>query len=802
MENIVQFIFRYGESGLIRWCKTYPDLVSEDLALALKEHGDRTFGEKDYKIAKHFYYQSSVIWRVLGQPDQEIRILISYLDCLFLLTNDSWYYKVLARKAREKLRESRTSKYFDSAFCLATLEAECWWFEGSEVQTENIDTYIKVLNRMPRLPEVKAVRSRAWFERFISLSAAIASVFRDLESSGTATAHLRSKMKSLAQKIKVHTHDGFEYKLRPSNTRKTVFALAHLLARFGDDNFAHYLLSQEARRSMSLGDTEGIMQSLAIRYIIALKSTSLPAKRIADLREDFLSALKTIRNSFRSRAGRIYNTGERQFCLGDPLRELIENVTNESEIFSLNEFAKAQALLERTKGLYTSAPGKSEHQIYELEQQLLCTEASTNIEDALLLSKNDLALWQGNQPAENMRMLERLYAQTNSGFTDTLDTYSVSELQKYLEEGDLLIELVIPYDPMYPNHAVCFIVIDHQRVILINPEKELKAINGDYKGMIGFMQPEKKQRLDVSPLNNLIFQTRSAILTKSMDEKNNLLAKLSRLILQSIESAGFVPEEYRCWHIIPSGVFHYVPFAALTDNNGKFLIERVALTVTPSAAIWAHLAGKQRKKPTRAIAYGNPSIMNEDLSSLKNAKKEVEKIKTIFSSVEWEVNIDTDATEEHFKKNAPGNDIVHIASHGLFSVENAIDSSGIILSSSSNYDGLLRADEIYQMDLSNVQIFILSICNGSVYRFGPGDEPFGIVPALISAGVGNIVGTLWPLEDAIGRQMMVDFYKALRQVGPAQALKKAACLMIEAKANIGQWASFSLCGSGRGWDNL
>ena len=796
-ENIIRFIFRYGERGLLDWCNANPQMISEDLALTLEEYGDWAAKQKDIKSAKHFFYQSSIIWRMLGQPDKEIEKKIRYLDCDFQLTNNSYYYKILAKNARELLTKARESKYLDSAFCLATLEAECWWFAGLDSKIKEIDTWLKVINRMPRLAEVKELKSRGWFERFISLSATIADRYNTSKIDEAKVANFTSKMKALVEKIKVHTYDGFQFNILPADTHKIVFSLARLLAHFGNDDFANYFLSQEAHRSQSLSDTEGAFESLGLRYALAINSVNLSSKRKEDVKEDLFASLEILRRSYRSRAGRIYNAGMMEFSLGESLRELIQKENNIEEVFFLSESMKSQTLLERVKGYYMIPPPGIAARIYQLEQQLLYSKTNL-IPDVTLLSKNELALWDSDSEV-NIQALEQLYAESNTGYTDIKQNLSIADLQQSLQDGELIIDLIVPFESMYPARSVSLLAIDNQRAMMITPEKYLNEINKKYKGPIGFVGIEGENRLDLSPLIELILSTRTAIKTKSEQNVNVYLTQLGKLLLQPLESAGFVPENYHCWHFIPSRAFHSVPFAALKDAKGRFLIERVAVTVSPSAAIWAHMSIKQTYKPTRAIAFGNPKITKSDLPSLKNAKKEVERIKNIFSTVEWDVKTDVDATEEYFRKNAPGQDIIHIASHGLFSVENAIDSHSILLSTTPNHDGLLRADEIYNLDLSAAQIVVLSICNGSLYRFGPGDEPFGIIPALIAAGTANIIGTLWPLEDAVGRQMMVDFYRALCKTNPAQALRKAACYLIEADADVSQWASFTLCGAGRGW---
>ena len=94
------------------------------------------------------------------------------------------------------------------------------------------------------------------------------------------------------------------------------------------------------------------------------------------------------------------------------------------------------------------------------------------------------------------------------------------------------------------------------------------------------------------------------------------------------------------------------------------------------------------------------------------------------------------------------------------------------------------------MDFRSAQLVVLSICNGGIYRFGPGDEPYGMISALLTAGARNLVGTLWRIEDIKGRRFMVDFYVHLLECGPAEALRRTACKLIQSEVSLRDWAAF------------
>ena len=101
------------------------------------------------------------------------------------------------------------------------------------------------------------------------------------------------------------------------------------------------------------------------------------------------------------------------------------------------------------------------------------------------------------------------------------------------------------------------------------------------------------------------------------------------------------------------------------------------------------------------------------------------------------------------------------------------------------------------MDLRSTRLFVLSICDGGLYRVGPGDEPYGLIPALLTAGVENVLGTLWPLNDKVIRDFIPQFYKPLLEFGPAEALRQASNQFIQDRKLLRAWAGWVLVGPGR-----
>jgi len=159
--------------------------------------------------------------------------------------------------------------------------------------------------------------------------------------------------------------------------------------------------------------------------------------------------------------------------------------------------------------------------------------------------------------------------------------------------------------------------------------------------------------------------------------------------------------------------------------------------------------------------------------------------------------VDTSLEVLALRQQVAGKSIVHFATHGEFPMQDALDFHQLLLAAGDGNDGRVRAEELRVMDFHSASQVVLSICNGGIYRFGPGDEPYGLSSALLTAGAHDLVGTLWSIEDWAGRQFVVQFYSNVLRCGPADALRLAAKKYLQEGWDLRLWAAFVSMGTGR-----
>ena len=180
--------------------------------------------------------------------------------------------------------------------------------------------------------------------------------------------------------------------------------------------------------------------------------------------------------------------------------------------------------------------------------------------------------------------------------------------------------------------------------------------------------------------------------------------------------------------------------------------------------------------------------------------------------------------EESFKTMSGSNiSILHIATHGFYiqegdaekvkimqqpqwmqntsMIDKALRRSGLMLAGGnkawkSGYgiegieDGVLTAQEISNMNLSSVDLLVLSACEtglGDVANEGV----FGLQWAFKSAGVGTIIMSLWEVDDNATALMMKIFYQELTKgKSKREAFEKAKNVVKETYVKPSQWAAF------------
>jgi CHAT domain-containing protein len=76
-------------------------------------------------------------------------------------------------------------------------------------------------------------------------------------------------------------------------------------------------------------------------------------------------------------------------------------------------------------------------------------------------------------------------------------------------------------------------------------------------------------------------------------------------------------------------------------------------------------------------------------------------------------------------------------------------------------DGVLTAEEVSNIDLSNTKLVVMSACQSGLGAIKGNEGVYGLKRAFRLAGVENIIVSLWPVPDKETMELMDLFYKEL-----------------------------------------
>jgi len=315
--------------------------------------------------------------------------------------------------------------------------------------------------------------------------------------------------------------------------------------------------------------------------------------------------------------------------------------------------------------------------------------------------------------------------------------------------------------------------------------------------------------------------------------------------------------------ISPDGELNLIPFEALVDEQGRFMVERYSITylTTGRDLLRMQVTRESKSKPVVVAAplYGEPettqvagaarprlnaasvterrrnTIAAEDLSGvyfapLSGTAQEARAIQSLFP--EAQVLTGTQATKNALQKLiAP--QILHIATHGFFlqdanaessrksngpgansgrltalKIEEPLLRSGLALAGAnlnqggSGREGILTALEASNLNLWGTKLVTLSACETGVGEVRNGEGVYGLRRAFFLAGTETLVMSLWPVSDRVTQEMMTSYYKGLKRgQGRGEALRQAELAMLKRKdrQHPFYWASFIQSGE---WADL
>ncbi|HIK18850.1 MAG TPA: CHAT domain-containing protein [Leptolyngbyaceae cyanobacterium M33_DOE_097] len=301
---------------------------------------------------------------------------------------------------------------------------------------------------------------------------------------------------------------------------------------------------------------------------------------------------------------------------------------------------------------------------------------------------------------------------------------------------------------------------------------------------------------------------RSGAISSSTSQSTNIrlnqfgayqLRTLHQLLIEPI--ADLLPKNPNDRIIfIPQNELLLVPFPALLNEKGTYLVEQHTLLTAPSIQVLSFTDQNQqqlnRTSNRTALVVGNPTLpklLEGRLIPLPAAEQEA---RTIAQLLKTTPMIGAAANKSAVINQMPQARFIHLATHGLLTPNNGNAPGAIVLAPNSPdqvNDGLLTPSEILSMKLK-AELVVLSACDtaqGDVTS----DGIVGLSRSLIAAGVPSVIVSLWAVPDAPTAELMTAFYLNFQKnPDKAQALRQAMLTTMEKHPEPRDWAAFTLIG--------
>ena len=278
--------------------------------------------------------------------------------------------------------------------------------------------------------------------------------------------------------------------------------------------------------------------------------------------------------------------------------------------------------------------------------------------------------------------------------------------------------------------------------------------------------------------------------------------------------------------LIPDGRLRDIEWAALPTETDRYLVEH-----GPAIRVLLSERDVLRTSPAHPnidaiLSVGGVDYTGWDaefvswsgMSPLPASGEEAEMVARVWADARVTLLRGNDATEARVRSGIEGARLIHLGTHAFYlEPAKAPDSlaqspllrAGVMLAKprsdsglqGQESDGMLTAEEICSLDLSQSQVVVLAACSTARGVTMPGEGTLGLSWALRVAGACGIVLAGWNVDDADSRFWMQHFHEELGRGTPlADAARVASLASLANRRDQGlsthpyHWAAFRTIG--------
>ena len=245
--------------------------------------------------------------------------------------------------------------------------------------------------------------------------------------------------------------------------------------------------------------------------------------------------------------------------------------------------------------------------------------------------------------------------------------------------------------------------------------------------------------------------------------------------------------------IVPDRELNLVPYAALKDDEGQYVVDCLQVRLIPSFSTAKIMMDcpQQPQSGATPLIIGDPDT-DGILPRLKFAHEEAVEIGGLLNV---QPLLGKDATKKNVLQHIENANLVHIAAHG------DRERGQILLAPNGNKDKPSKDDYMLMMsDLENkcmmAKLVVLSCCHSAKGEI-KSEGVVGLARAFLGAGARSVLVALWAIDDKATLFFMKEFYKDLKSGKKTnESLSQAMKTMKRTKtfSEPWYWAPFVLIG--------
>jgi len=245
---------------------------------------------------------------------------------------------------------------------------------------------------------------------------------------------------------------------------------------------------------------------------------------------------------------------------------------------------------------------------------------------------------------------------------------------------------------------------------------------------------------------------------------------------------------------VPDGILATVPFGALVDPRGDYLLQQHAVVVAPSTAafIVANQRRGRRAAPRSALVV-TASAPSAAGGNLQFVETEATRILQHYRITD---RIGEDAVQfDELTARGPAADVIHFGGHAVGDPR-GYEPASIVLRNRGE-ERRVGVAEIAKLRLDRTAVVVLAGCSTARGQRRAAEGVISVAHGFLSAGVPSAVATLWPISDRSAARFFPRLHEKLAAgLAPAEALRQVQLEAIRSgEIPSSMWAAVQVIGS-------